>query len=1057
MYHCGRVFPHGAVSASIRIRIPKGANMRVMGSIFSCAVLLSIAEATQYTVTPGAVTATASPLRTGRVTGTVLPIWNSPAIYAEMKRGLQEQGFRLFRFPNGSTSNQYHWNGAGSYDSVGIWHPSSDSVAPGFTSNTLYRGTTKSNYGSVFYSNLTDGVDSTLWWSDPLAASDAWVALDLVNATTVDSVQIVWGTLRPDSVAVGAVTTSGWNAYGSPDAAFSQRALAAVTGAVTTLHLDPGSMRFLALRPLGIGADGVQIGEIRAWSNGVLVTSNVADQAKQTQAWAMSAHPGNQRTNDYSGTGTPNWTFALFMNYLDSLPGSEAMICVNYGTGTPEEAAAWVRYANIDQHMGIRFWQVGNEMNGDWEEGGPVTAKEYARKFLAYAKAMKAVDPSIWVLGPTLSTYDFSGTGSADLDGNTWTEEFLRLVGGAEVADGMRYLDGFDFHAYPYYTTAAPTPDAMLAALRGLGPNLDTLAAMLSRNLQDPGSRWISLSEFNASVISMDLTMRPENSTGMAMMLAQLVQKFGGQAMSIDWESYGATSGNPDGSAGGTYGTLSLFVPPRSDAGSSIDLAPNAPYWGNWMVSKVWAIDSAQPLATTVTGGTLLESHALTNGADTAYLFLNMSAVPCTTTVTPTLARGWIYSFSSQQYSWNGSTSEAYAAPNSGPSSRPVPAAWDGKLIVPGFGMTVLRTNASLPAPSADQVVQLAVNNKNLEFGDTLLISGTVIRAPGAPAPKAQLGDSVLELAASDGAWDGPQEAFVARIPVDNLGAGMRWLRLGNSDSIQINITGKARPTVWIDQFEDQNPASDQPSKAPWTAYAAGGLPSTLTLSFPVRAGMGHAMQAAASMTQPVDLGYTVYVEAGLNLDSNLVDSSIGIQFDYASWHSNGGTFNLQIATDTVKNYDDYLIALPATDSVWRTMKLKWSAFQQQGWGGVLTGPLLARQVNRLNFRAIGEGNATFWIDNIALLSSSGDSISGIQPGKTTRAAWSITPHGSQWAFNLPAGATVRLVGLNGSLLGRFEARRAGVVLYQPRHSGIVYAVVEIEGKRNVRLLPNLR
>ena len=68
-----------------------------------------------------------------------------------------------------------------------------------------------------------------------------------------------------------------------------------------------------------------------------------------------------------------------------------------------------------------------------------------------------------------------------------------------------------------------------------------------------------------------------------------------------------------------------------------------------------------------------------------------------------------------------GSTADAYASPNSGPSSRSVPASWDGKVVVPPFGMVVVRTSAPSASPSgAGHVVQFAVNRKVLEYGDTL-------------------------------------------------------------------------------------------------------------------------------------------------------------------------------------------------------------------------------------------------------------------------------------------------------------------------------------------------
>ena len=49
-----------------------------------------------------------------------LAIWNPPSRYYDMTSALVDGGYTLFRFPNGSLSNDYHWNGIGSYDSTAL-------------------------------------------------------------------------------------------------------------------------------------------------------------------------------------------------------------------------------------------------------------------------------------------------------------------------------------------------------------------------------------------------------------------------------------------------------------------------------------------------------------------------------------------------------------------------------------------------------------------------------------------------------------------------------------------------------------------------------------------------------------------------------------------------------------------------------------------------------------------------------------------------------------------------------------------------------------------------
>ena len=112
-------------------------------------------------------------------------------------------------------------------------------------------------------------------------------------------------------------------------------------------------------------------------------------------------------------------TFDAFMGVVKAT-GAQAMITVNYGSGTPQEAAGWVQYANkggpgyngpvptypggssTGNTYGIKYWEIGNELYGNgtygatWEYDinglGPAT---YANNVVAYSHAMKAVDPGI--------------------------------------------------------------------------------------------------------------------------------------------------------------------------------------------------------------------------------------------------------------------------------------------------------------------------------------------------------------------------------------------------------------------------------------------------------------------------------------------------------------------------------------------------------------------------------------------------------------------------------------------------------------------------------------
>jgi alpha-N-arabinofuranosidase len=97
-----------------------------------------------------------------------------------------------------------------------------------------------------------------------------------------------------------------------------------------------------------------------------------------------------------------------FLRYCRVM-GTEPYICVNMGTGTLDEAQAWVEYCNgkgnthwtnlrrkhgHDEPYRVKYWGLGNEMYGRWQVGA-LPADEYVRKAREFAKVMKWTDPSI--------------------------------------------------------------------------------------------------------------------------------------------------------------------------------------------------------------------------------------------------------------------------------------------------------------------------------------------------------------------------------------------------------------------------------------------------------------------------------------------------------------------------------------------------------------------------------------------------------------------------------------------------------------------------------------
>ena len=125
--------------------------------------------------------------------------------------------------------------------------------------------------------------------------------------------------------------------------------------------------------------------------------------------------------------------------------GCEPMICVNFGSGTPEEAADWVEYCNgapdtpfgrlraengHPEPYGIRYWDIGNEIFGDWEIGHS-SAEDYADRYLEFYHAMKAKDESI--------VFMVCG-GDGDDRSQEWNETLRRKIGAS--------MDALCLHMY---------------------------------------------------------------------------------------------------------------------------------------------------------------------------------------------------------------------------------------------------------------------------------------------------------------------------------------------------------------------------------------------------------------------------------------------------------------------------------------------------------------------------------------------------------------------------------------------------------------------------------
>ncbi|MET9444308.1 cellulose binding domain-containing protein [Streptomyces sp. NPDC006610] len=240
----------------------------------------------------------------------------------------------------------------------------------------------------------------------------------------------------------------------------------------------------------------------------------VADLMKAADVGAMR-YPGGSYADIYhwethtapGGYVAPGTGFDAFMGTVRAT-GAQPILIANYGSGTPEEAAGWVRYANVTKDYDAKYWEIGNEIYGNghygsgWEhdEHPDKSPKEYARQVRAYAEAMKAVDPTIKI-GAVLTTPGHWPDGVVGAgDPGDWNHTVLSQV-----------TDVIDFVSVHWYAGGADTTaEAAMNRLTRLPGELREVRNQLDRYAGADSPRiGIALTEINTNTGGAMLTARP--------------------------------------------------------------------------------------------------------------------------------------------------------------------------------------------------------------------------------------------------------------------------------------------------------------------------------------------------------------------------------------------------------------------------------------------------------------------------------------------------------------------------------------------------------------------
>ena len=412
--------------------------------------------------------------------------------------------------------------------------------------------------------------------------------------------------------------------------------------------------------------------------------------------WQDNTAPG--------GYVAPGTDFDQFMGTAKAI-GAQPILIANYGSGTPAEAAAWVRYANVTQGYGAKYWEVGNEIYGNgyygsgWEtdDHASKSPTTYADNVLQYASAMKAVDPTIQVGAVLTLPGNWPDGVLASGDSADWNRTVLSIAGSA--------IDFVIVHWYPSgsgASTALNEPAQLTGELAQLRQEIAKYAGSRASSIH------VALTEMNSDV---DEDTQPDALFAADSYMTALEDG----AFTVDWwdtrNGPGTISTAPDGATDfGDYGIISS----GTCVGSTCEPAANTPFPTYYAISMLSRLGRPGDLMVGAsTDQELVSAHAVrqANG-DLAVMIVNKDPNNSYTVnlnyagYTPSTATPTVYTYADE--------GTAITSAQQGTSA--------GQTIAPYSIETVVLTPQSnqisaLSAPGTPSVSQVSATGATVSWG----------------------------------------------------------------------------------------------------------------------------------------------------------------------------------------------------------------------------------------------------------------------------------------------------------------------------------------------------
>jgi len=386
----------------------------------------------------------------------------------------------------------WHWNPKGTWSDpakqgyfVGNATPSKELIRHSFGYSLPHRGVTR-NSGSEFdgYSRLDDGDLNTYWKSNPYltktftgeedSAHPQWIAVKLAERQIVTAIRLAWAEPYARKYRVQYWLGNG-DAIDDPVSGewkdFPAGAISDGKGGTVTIQLSAAPVAAKYVRVLMTESsntcDTHGKGDRRNCVGYAIKEVYLGTMQKGAFHDLLYHVPGQEQTFTYSSSIDP-WhepndlyvipdrmeagdQVGLDLFYTSGLTrGLPAMIPVSLLYGTPEDAAAQIRYVEKRGYP-ISYVEMGEEPDGQY-----FAPEDYASLYLQWATALHKVDPKLKLGGPV-----FEGVSEDikfwpnDAGETSWFKRFLAYL---KSHDRISDLSFMSYEHYPYYDGTCQGP-----------------------------------------------------------------------------------------------------------------------------------------------------------------------------------------------------------------------------------------------------------------------------------------------------------------------------------------------------------------------------------------------------------------------------------------------------------------------------------------------------------------------------------------------------------------------------------------------------------------------